>query len=265
MFCEVLGALNVITDFTSNDNYTKNEEKFVKTMDYKKFEQILTIINDQSEISDKQYSLYKQEYLDMKFEYITDVLNTDNLEYHTVIDSTDNCLLLNTLSPQYLTNYILDNQNKKYIFLTLNYGSNLSSVAHQSAIMIDNYNKKIYMIDPNGKSDYFDSIFLEKTHRYVENLLSNYFLELNKFGLDYKYVHMSSWNSKNIVINRNFNSEYISNGNCVVTTLMLIHLIVMFEINPVDAFILLNNLSNDELLYIIKEYSIGIYNILSNK
>lgn len=266
MFCQVNDAFNSITSFSNNFEYTQKEKKFIKTLDYDKFEFILNMINDQYEIKDKEYSLFKQEYSNMKFEYIADVINTEKHEYHTVIDSTDNCLLLNALSPLYLVNYISNNITKKYIFLTLNYGSTLMDSSHQAAIMIDNHKKTIYMIDPNGKSDFLDNVFHETTNYYVETLLSNYFSELNKLGgLNYRYVPTVEWNNKKIAINKKVNNDYVGGGNCVVITLMLIHLIVAYSANPINAFEMLHNLSEEELLYIIKEYSLGVYNILRNK
>ena len=265
MFCELQDALSPISSFSNNYNFTAKEQKFVKTMNYKKFEYILNLINDQSEIKNQTYSLFKQQYTTLKFEYVSEVVNTKNDEYHTVIDSTDDYLVINALSPEFLSNFILDNHNKKYIFLTLNYTSNLMKSGHQAILMIDNQNKLIYMIDPNGKSDYLDNVFMEQTNFYVETLLSKYFSELNKFGLEYKYIYSASWNEKQISINKKFDNNFIGNGHCVITTLMLIHLIITFDVKPDIVFELLNNLSNDELLFLIKEYSLGVYNILCNK
>lgn len=265
MFCEVHQALNTIINFSENCDYSEKEKKFVKTLDYSKFETILRMINDQDKIINKQYSLYKQKYNTMKFEYVCDVVNTNEQEYHTVIDSTDEELILNALSPECLCNYILDNQAKNNIFITLNYGSNLHDSAHQSILMIDNKAKKIYMIDPNGKSDFFDSVFMQETNFYVEIMLSKYFSQLEKFGLNYKYVYVNEWNKENIALNKNFKNDYIGTGNCVIITLLIINILTIFNIQPGDAFVLINNLSNDELLYFIKQYSLGVYNILRNK
>lgn len=265
MFCELQNAFLSITSAAANNDYTEKQKHFITRLPYQKYEKVLSMITGQTPIKDREYSIYKQLYDNLKFDFISNVINTDNNEYHTVIDSTTEHLLLNALSPQCLCNYILDNYSNKYIFLTLNYGSNLHDSAHQSAIMIDNKSKKIYMIDPNGKSDFFDHVFHEPTNFYVETILSKYFGELNRLGLKYEYVYTQDWNPSKMALNKNFKDKYIGSGHCVITTLMLIHLISIFNINPQDAFNMITNLSEDEISYLIKEYTVGIYMVLANK
>lgn len=262
MFNNLYSVFETITSFSNNSDYTEQKMKYIKTLNYKAYESIITLINDQTKISNKTYSLYKQQYSTLKFECISEIINAKENEYHTIIDSIDDFLIMNALSPDCLANYILDNFNKKYIFLTLNYGSNLMKSSHQSALMIDNENKLIYMIDPNGKSTYFDGVFHEPTNFYIETILSKYFLELKKFGLEYKYMYSADWNTKKIAINKHFNNDIIGQGHCVITTLMLINLITLMDIKPNVAFEMLNKLSSDEIIFFIKEYSIGVYNIL---
>lgn len=264
MFCELQGAFTSITSIGMNNEYTEKEKKFITRLPYKKYEKVLGLLSNQTIIKHKEYSIYKQKYDNLKFEFVSNVINTKDNEYHTVIDSTTDHLILNTLSPECLCNYILDNFLNRYIFLTLNYGSNLHNSGHQASLMIDNENKQIFMIDPNGKSDFFDHIFHQETNFYVENMLSKYFMELNKFGIDYKYIYTSEWNPYKISLNKNFKNALIGSGHCVITTLMLIHLINIFNLNPHDAFSMISKLSEDEILYLIKEYSVGIYAILAN-
>jgi hypothetical protein len=196
MFVQVYDVLSLITSVPKGSDYTAKEQKYVKTLEYKKFESVLCLINDQTKIPYAEYAIFKQNYTTNSFEFVSNIVNCESNSYHTVIDSTDDSLILNALTPECLCNYILDNCKKRYILLSLNYGSNLHDSAHQAGILIDNGNKIIYMIDPNGKSDFFDSIFMERTNDKVELLLKNYFNELKSFGLDYSYSCCSIWNSK---------------------------------------------------------------------
>lgn len=262
MFCDILQDFETITSFSENGDYTEKERNIVKKLNYKKFEKILQILNNQTSITNTEYAIYKMAYNNLKFEFVTQMQGYNEREYHTVIDSTDSHLILNILTPECLANFILDNDKKKYIFLTLNYGSNIHDAGHQSIIFINNSIKKIYMIDPNGRSTYFDSIFNELTNPYVEMMLSRYFSELIKFGLEYSYVDTMTWNPDTMIINKTTDNDYVGSGNCVVTALMLIHLISVHNFAPEVAFERLSKLSKEELLYLIKEYSLGIYSLM---
>lgn len=264
MFCQLQDAFISITSQGADTEYTEKQGKFVKRLPYKKYEKVLEMLNSQTPIKYKEYSIYKQKYDTLKFEFVSKVSNAKENEYHTVIDSTTDHLILNALSPDCLCNYILDNYSNKHIFLTLNYGSNLHDSGHQASLMIDNENKQIYMIDPNGKSDFFDHIFHQETNFFVENMLSKYFAELGKFGLNYKYIYAADWNPHKISLNKSFKNACIGSGHCVITSLMLIHLINSFNLNPKNAFDMISNLSEDEILYLIKEYSVGVYAMLAN-
>lgn len=265
MFSKVQDTLSSITGFAEHGVFDDKVKNTVRRLRYDYFEQILNMISDQQPIKQKEYSIYKLDYDSLKFEHISDVENGSEYEYHTVIDSTDKYLILNALSPTFLCNYVLDNSNKRFLFLTLNYANTLMDSAHQAAFMIDNHQKKIYMLEPNGKCDYFNNVFHQDTSEFVEILLRNYFNQLSNLGLEYKYVHIDKWNHENICINKRFANNHIGNGHCVITTLILIHLISINKITPDEAIKIFKNLSDEEILYIIQQYSLGVYNILCNK
>jgi len=123
------------------------------------------------------------------------------------------------------------------------------------------------MLDPNGKSTYFSNILFDHaksigSNFYTEMILFKYFSLLNDFGLNYKYVYVNKWNPNKCVINKRFDNEYILSGHCVITTLMIIHLISIQKLTPQYIFEMLSKLSDDELLFLIKEYTLGIYSLL---
>ena len=264
-FIHIQDTLSSITGFADQGVFDEKVKNTVRRLRYDFFEKILNLISDQQPIKNKEYSIYKLDYTKMNFEHISDVENGSDYEYHTVIDSTDKHLILNALSPNFLCNYILDNSNKRFLFLTLNYANTLMDTAHQAAFMIDNERKKIYMLDPNGKCDYFDNVFHQETSDFVEILLRNYFNQLIILGLDYKYEHIDKWNKEKVCINKRFTNSYIGTGHCVVTTLILIHIINTNKLTPEEAIRVFKNLSDDEILYIIQQYSLGVYNILCHK
>ena len=262
MFCEIHQALQPIIKLSKHTDYSDNVKSFVSKLSYKQFEHVLRQVNKQSILQYKEYAVYKQNYNTLKLELISNVSNTDSNEFHTTFDTTEEVLLLNTLSPQCLTNYILDNSHLKYIFIPINYMNDTKNSGHIALLMFDNNAKTVYMIDPNGKSTYFDNIFHEYMNQYIEHMLSQFIGELNKYGLVYKYIYANMWNRNTICINKHYNNKYIGTGHCVILSLMIANLIVVCNTSPKDIYDLFNNMFEDEILFIIKEYSLGVYNML---
>ena len=261
-FNEISATLkSMIYNTDSIAKFDKDEQIKLKKLAYSKYEKIINMINSQSPIIDKEYSLYKLEYSTLAFEKISDICNDKRDNYVNVIDSTDTCLLLNSLSVEYLANYLLDHSHLDNVFLTLNYGSNLSSAAHQSCIYFDNANRKVYMLDPNGRSTFFNSIFGQDMNYYVELILAKYVAELSSYGLEYEYITCDRWNKDEIVLNKHFKNDVLDPGHCVITTLLLIHMVNTY-IDPSLAIQMFKHLTDDELLYFIREYSIGVYQLL---
>lgn len=206
--------------------------------------------------------MLKLDYDTLDFNLITTVENFFEEDYHTVIDSTDESMILNALSPRYLFDFLMKNVNNNYVFLTLNYGCNIMDSSHQTALCFDTVNKKVFMIDPNGKSDFFDNVFNIQTNKYVEILLSNYISLLSEYGLDYEFLGADVCNPKKYAINKRFNNEIIGHGHCVITTLILVHLINGLNINPSELYLIMESLDEEELIFIIKGYSLAVYYLL---
>jgi hypothetical protein len=99
----------------------------------------------------------------------------------------------------------------------------------------------------------------------IELMLVNYIKELNIFGYNFKYVPVNQWNTTNICINKYFENQIIGTGHCASISLLLSHLIINFSDNPRDIYKTFSDFSDDETVFIIKEYSSGFYNILKKE
>ena len=265
MFNQIYTNLSAFISLSNKTEYSKDDKSTISKMSYRQFQKILTLINDQKPIHDREYALYKLNYTNFDFEMVSVVLNNEPNEFHTTFDTTDTHLILNTLSPQYLINYLLDNQKSRYIILPLNYGSNLSESGHIAPLIFDNQNKKVYMLDPNGKSTFFNSVLDFDTNVYVECMLIKYLNQLSDLGLKYTFMCSKTWNQKNICINKNFKNSPIGSGHCVILTLMLAHLLITNKCHPSIIYDMFKHLTDDEVLFLIKEYSLGIHNLLGVK
>jgi len=60
MFCELSDAFKLITSFSNNAEYTKEKLNFVRKLEYNQFEPILHMLNNQSKITDREYSFTHQ-------------------------------------------------------------------------------------------------------------------------------------------------------------------------------------------------------------
>lgn len=266
MFQTVHNIVSSITDLAIDNEFSDKHKHFIERMPYKQFDNVFQMITNQKPIKNIAYSIYKMDYETMDFEFVAydlSDIDTDNT-YHTVIDISDKHLLLNTLTPACLAEYINDNENNETLFLTFNYYCSAKKEAHQSCIHINTKSKKIYLIDPNGSPDYFNNIFDIDLSFLVEKMLHNYFLELNMLNYNFKYEFIGSWNNKRLAINTNFKETYIGSGHCVVLTFILAHVISILKCHPLDAYIMLKELSEEELLYIIKDYTSAIFNLFSS-
>lgn len=266
MFCEIQSAFHKITALSKyNQEYTPEVKKFIERISYPQFDYIQRHINKQTKLFDREYAVYKLNYTTFHFEFVSLVTNYDPTEYHTNLDTTDQYLLLNALSPQTLCNYILDNQNTRFIFLPLNYMTESKESGHIASLVFDNQTKKVYMVDSNGKSTYFDQLLGQPMNQYVEYMILNYINEINKMDFSYQYVFASEWNSNHFYMNKHFKNDYIGVGHCLILTLMISHIMTQFNMTPKDTFELLSQLSDEEILFLIKEYGLGLFNLLSKK
>jgi hypothetical protein len=143
--------------------------------------------------------------------------------------------------------------------------------SHQTCLAIDILNKTAYLVDPNGSSSYFNTIFEKISHdlyidinSYVDKLLECYFSELNKIGIKIEFIPGSKWNKNKICINRNFDKSLIGSGHCVITTIMLGHYLLTTNLNPSDVYNKFKYISDDNLLILINSYMFGIYELMQS-
>lgn len=257
---QITSSLTSMIDRSDEQDFKSYHEKIAR-MKYSQFQQILCLINNQQPLQNVRYSIFKQDHTNMSFEHIADVYNCEDDVYPNVIDATDENLVLNILSPDYLMEY-LENNKLRFIFLNFNYYCSAIESGHQAFIMFDNQEKTVKIIDPNGSPGYFNDIFGLRVDEHIESMLANYFYLLKSGGVEYKYIPYYVWNKGNIMLNKSFNNENIGDGHCVVLTFLIMHILNVLECDIADVYKTLNSISNEELLYIIKDYTIALNQIL---
>lgn len=116
--------------------------------------------------------------------------------------------------------------------------------------------------EDNINKTLLDSMYIDGSEM-IDTLLQTYFNKVGEIlGVKYNYIKSSVWNPKRKAINRDFQKSDIGTGHCVMTTYMMFHYLFLTNKDLEEANDILTSLSDDELLYIINGYTLGITNTL---
>jgi len=266
--CDLLSSIMTIENETKkNELDFKICHKTISTLHPQIWNQLILFLTGQKITKVDSYGIYKQDYETLNFELITYIMNKPNSYYEFILNISNSHILLNAISPSILATHIANNIDRKNIYLPLIYSCDTKEYSHIALIVINIKDKKIYLLDPNGSPTYFDEVFgndLTIPISYqIEMTLSQYFNELSNLGGSYEYVPVSSWNKTQISLNKSFKNDYVGSGHCMMFTLLFSNLLNMLDSDPYTIFKILKSYSDEELLFIIKEYSLGIYCMLN--
>jgi hypothetical protein len=178
------------------------------------------------------------------------------------------------------------NNNKRYVFIPLIFNSEINESGHFTFLIFDVLNNKVYMMDPNGESSYFDDVIilhakknktfkdveLEMMSEYmiinseqlVEKLINIYVKKLNvDFNLTYEFVQRTKWNPLNLVLNKHLDNSNIPGGNCVIISTILMYYLINKQSELIEPYKLLSEISSEQMTQIINGCSVGMYNIMN--
>jgi hypothetical protein len=164
-----------------------------------------------------------------------------------IFEEMEESIIISILPDEELINYLYENIKCNYIGFPIYTHHYKLHVAHISLLLFDNINKKCYYIDSNGKTDkdryFYDSFFNGKIE-FLQN-----------FGLEYNYEKSDIWNKNNIVLNYNYRHNELNNdGNCVIWTILILHLISLLCISPQELYEKLDVCDPEEKIFMLKEY-----------
>jgi len=269
-FSFVSGALSAITSLKESDDIKEHELKKLKNLNFNQFQTLLEIITGQMKVKDPYFTIFKQkisiaEYGFNELEYVSNInsgIKADTI-YHFIFNLTSEYFIFNALSYETTNDIIQKNKDQPYIFFTLNYGSDAKQSGHQAFIMISNIDKGVYLLDPNGRPEYFNNIIGFNVGYQLERIVKSYFDNLCEFyGYDYQYKFVDKWNHKQYVINKTFDNKYIGSGHCVILSFIIAHIISKTYLEPGEVYKILKQLWDDEILLIIKDYTLGAYSLV---
>lgn len=261
-------------------------------MTFKQYDRILNMITGQSTIDslNPTYSIYKINIFDDVPLHEVDLKSDIGNSFHTTIQVDETYLFLNCLNIMSLMLFLGENSrdSNRYVFIPVIFSTEIHESGHATILVFDVVSKTVYFADPNGKSSYFDNMilkyaeknkeewmteeifkeFYEDSHidseQKIEKLITFYINELNNaFGLEYKFIKRSKYNSMCHSINKSDNeSTIIGSGHCMILSIMIAHYLSS-NANIEDIFNHFGKLLKDEKVQLISSYSVGIYNVIS--
>jgi hypothetical protein len=292
-----ISLIDPLKEFLEEGICDQTAIKQMKSLEYKQFEGIINILSNQTSVNSisPSYSLYKIDIRESKFSHHLDIGGDLHGMYHTTIQADSDFILLHTLSIDSMMLYISENckNNKRYVFIPVVFTMNGTNFGHQTALIFDSIQYKVFLFDPNGRSTYFNYMFVHQVlgdqknktpeepldlskidkdlinelyiegDKLIDDMLSGYVKLLNDM-FDTKYIFESSyvWNPKKFAINPHFANSLIGSGHCVITTILILHYLHVTNMDITDVFSKFGNLNQTELLYLINAYTLGIFNIV---
>lgn len=156
-----------------------------------------------------------------------------------------------------LVDNILECKNP-YYFLYGYFALSEKNNGHAVMMYFDLENKKIYLCDPNGYTTYFDE-YLEESSEYIAGIMSHFVTELNKSGLNFKYIPQVDWIKNKKEINRHL--EYfhiIDGGNCYLNT-FLICFFLANRYEPSNIYDIFNKLNDEEYCFVLSKVTSYVF------
>jgi len=248
-------TLSTIINMASNGEIFERAKHFISMMGGKDINYVFNFICDQILLDDLQYSILAYNILNQKTEFITNHIPNEQV-YAISFDITNDKIILDGISHDHILK-IIEKNDADHIFLPVLYACDAENSGHFGLLALYKKTKCAYLVDPNGKPTYFDNILAMDISSMIEDLLVNYFE-----SIDYTFVKSSVWNKNKIYLNKNFGDVGIESGNCMILGIMMCNMIYITDIDPNELFQIFNKLSSHELAYFIKQYSIGMYNVL---
>jgi hypothetical protein len=257
----------------------------IATSSFDTYENILNMFAGQVKINMcvPTYSMYRINIFSQNEEHYIDMESKNNNIFHTAIQADDDYLFLNCLSTETTCIYLsMNTNNKRYVFVPLIFNSEINESGHFTFLIFDVLNNKVYIMDPNGESSFFNDVMIlhakkNKTFKDTElemmsahmiinseQLINIYIKKLNiDFGLTYEFISRTIWNPLNLVLNKHLDNSGIPGGNCVIISTILMYYLINKQSELIEPYKLLSEISSEQMIQIINGCSVGMCNIMN--
>lgn len=260
MFEYISSTFNSIIQNDVKDKFQSVKKK-LETINCQKIESLYSKLGISSFRFDKEIvalksSVYSFDYHNLVTSHICDVFENDN---SIAINLESDKLIFDLPSIYSIKEFIKVTQNR-YIFMPVLYGSiGNAKVNHMATMVLILESKEVFLLEPNNRPTYFNKFNEYDLSYHIETFFSDYFKRL-----DFSYIYIDTWNSGNHILNgSSFKNYEIDSGHCVVLSIMLSHFMTITDSPPSEVYTVFSSLNNEETAYIIREYSCGIYKLMT--
>lgn len=123
-------VLHVLNNFMSDKICTKSQLEKIKTITYDKYDKMISMLNNQTNIHDfaNSYSLYSIPIAGGEVSHVTDIYGDIGNMFTTTVQSDGVNVYLHTLTPESIMMYIVENnKGNRYVFIPATFGSEIKN------------------------------------------------------------------------------------------------------------------------------------------
>jgi len=264
----------------------ENTLSILQKMTFSMYDELTNFLVDQISIKTycPTYTIYKVDIMSKLCSHHLDIDTNIGDMFHTTIQATDKFIMLHTLSQNTLILFLSEHQSrlKRYLFLPVVFGHEIHQTGHCASLVFDMIEHKVYFVDPNGTTRYFDHLLIDlfahfnkgikdvfidemaiDTEELVEILFKMYIVDLNlKFDTKFEFVPRKIWNMSEYEVNRSPSNSVIGDGHCVATTILINHILHASQENISDVIKALGTIPVEANVELINNYSIGLTDLV---
>lgn len=282
---------SVMGNFITPGNVSKYQYDKLTKLQYKHYNFLIKLLCNMDSITDNKkyinmFSIYKIGVLNDTASHELDIECDVGENFYGTLQTDGNNIYFHNYHPMIMGNYVNDNKLLRYLFFPFVASVEVKNESgHALCIVIDTKLNEMYLMDPNGKTSYYDDVLIRFSksisdlhipdefirEMYIDSsskinkLMSCYVDDLNKY-LDTKlrFVPNTEWNVMGKALNRKLGDGVIQSGNCVAMTIFLMHYLTLTQSSLKSVYSAILKYSDTELSHIIDSYSLSIYNLLNS-
>lgn len=253
---------NAINLFNMHDECAKEDVNFFKYyLQRRQVSLIAKTIIDQKPIGDEVANfVFNTNTLSLE-QVFEEIIHPD--EGTCIVKLVEHIIYIRLPSYENMINFMVDNIDNRYKFISFTYtneGYNEAS-GHRCTLLFDN--NTIYLVDPNGYSDYYSRDI--DMAGLIDKALDLYFSELEPRGFPVQYIYSKAWNPNKLSLNDNSLSKYsIGSGQCVALSVLIVHMRILLDIELIDVYKKIQGLHEDEKVYLISSYIASISKMMKD-
>jgi hypothetical protein len=269
-------VLHTLKSFISEEICDKTLLEKIRKTSYDKYDRMISMLNSQTGIHDVEnsYSLFSIPCVGGDVvTHVTNIYSKIGNMFTTTVQSDGINIYLHTLTIESMMMYLINNNKNRYVFIPATLGTEFKEGGHVALLVFDIKNFEVFFLDPNGKTTYFDSVhkFISSdnfisidTNERLDRLMNTYIDSFNlEWGLNYKFISSREWNPAGYVLNRTFSSSDIGTGHCVISIIMLTHLLALTGDTIKKIYEMIASMSDTETLYVINCYTAHMISLMS--